>query len=278
MSSVHVDDDDIPLADIKEAGRKRRAPGEVERLIIDAALEVFAAKGYAGATTREIAAVAKVHEPMVYRRFGSKAKLFEATVLAPFNELISTYLDTYQPRPDPSDSLETLARRFIEPFYDLVRERQDLLLALLAASQFHDDFAGEEAVPLTGLAHLIEAMERQTAIEFATRPLPGVDAPAALRAAIGMVMGVAILGDWFESDEHRVGREALLDEMVRLCIYGVNRPVPGVVPADDADTHVNGSEVGELLDRVAEAERRAIRAELELDLLRSRRTRDHADA
>jgi AcrR family transcriptional regulator len=266
------------VSDTTESVRKRRAPGEVERLIIEAALEVFAAKGYAGATTREIAAVAKVHEPMVYRRFGSKAKLFEATVLAPFNDLISNYLDTYQPRPDPSDSVETLARRFIEPFYDLLRERRDLLLALLAASQFHDDFSGEEGVPLTALAPLIERLETQLEIEAATRPFLGVDVPAALRAAIGMVMGVAIMGDWLEPEGDPVGRERLVEEMVQLSIYGIKRPVPGAGGRDDADTNVNTGEVGELLDRIAEAERRAVRAEVELDLLRNRSKRKHADA
>jgi AcrR family transcriptional regulator len=268
----------VDQSDTKQVVRKRRAPGEVERLIVEAALEVFAAKGYAGATTREIAAVAQVHEPMVYRRFGSKAKLFEFTVLAPFNELISNYLDTYQPRPDPSDSLETLARRFIEPFYDLLQERRDLLLALLAASQFHDDFSGEEGVSLTGFGHLIDRMEPQLEIEAATRPFPGVDVPAALRAAIGMVMGVAILGDWLQSERDPVGHDRLVKEMVELSVYGIKRPVPGNTGGDSADTQAEPGEVGELLDRIAEAERRAIRAELELDLLRNRSKREQPDS
>jgi hypothetical protein len=101
--------------------------------------------------------------------------------------------------------------------------------------------------------------------------------PAALRAAIGMVMGVAIMGDWLEPEGDPVGRERLVEEMVQLSIYGIKRPVPGAGGRDDADTNVNAGEVGELLDRIAEAERRAVRAEVELDLLRNRSKRKHAD-
>jgi AcrR family transcriptional regulator len=250
--------------------RKRRAPGEVERLIIDAAKEVFAAKGYAGATTREIAGLANVHEPMVYRRFESKAKLFEATVLAPFNELISQYLDTYRPHPDPNASTEELARRFIEPFYDLMRERRDLVLALLAAAQFHDDFSDDGTLSLTGLRHLIELLEPQLQIESAARPLHGVDVPATMRVVMGMIMGMAIFEAWMQPEGNPVARDRLVDEMVKVSIYGITRPPGGAggeaaaaKPSDDRD-------VGELLDRVADAERRAIRAELELDLISRR--------
>jgi AcrR family transcriptional regulator len=48
--------------------------------ILDAALEVIIQRGYAGATTREIAAVAGINEVTLFRRFGSKAKLLEAIV------------------------------------------------------------------------------------------------------------------------------------------------------------------------------------------------------
>jgi AcrR family transcriptional regulator len=260
-----------PAAPETQVARKRRAPGEVERLIIEAALEVFAAKGYAGATTREIAAVARVHEPMVYRRFGSKVKLFEATVLAPFNELISTYLDTYPTQPDPSDTLEVLAQRFIEPFYDQLQERRDLLLALLAASQFHEDFADQESITFKGFGRLVERLERQLELEARRHPFHAVDVAAVLRVSIGMILGVALLGDWIQAVDDPVGRNRLVDEMVRLSVHGIIRSDPGE-PADDdrVTVRTDTGELTELLDRAADAERRATRAELELELLRRR--------
>ena len=45
--------------------------------IIDAAAQVFGARGVAGATTRRIAEVAGVNEVTIFRLFGSKAALLE---------------------------------------------------------------------------------------------------------------------------------------------------------------------------------------------------------
>ena len=47
-----------------------------------AAAQIFAEKGYAGATTRELAAAAGVNEVTLFRHFGSKGNLFEAIINA----------------------------------------------------------------------------------------------------------------------------------------------------------------------------------------------------
>src|ERR1700723_1209330 len=49
--------------------------------IIDAATRVFAREGIAGATTREIARLAKVNEVTLFRRFKSKQELLRQVVL-----------------------------------------------------------------------------------------------------------------------------------------------------------------------------------------------------
>lgn len=48
--------------------------------ILDAALDVIAQQGYAGATTRQIAAAAGINEVTLFRRFGNKQKLLSAVV------------------------------------------------------------------------------------------------------------------------------------------------------------------------------------------------------
>jgi AcrR family transcriptional regulator len=254
--------------------RKRRAPGEVDGLIIDAARELFAAKGYAAATTREIAELAKVHEPMVYRRFGSKAKLFEATVLAPFNELTAQHLQSFQPASDPDASLEDLARSFVEPFYDLLRQRRDLVLALFAAAQFHTDFSGDGSLGLTGFSQMVEQLEAQLEIEAASRPMPGVDTSAALILSMAMVIGSAILGDWLQPPTEHVSGDRLVDEIVKLSAHGMTRASNDGPRDAGAATSLDVRNIRRLLDRVADAERRATRAELELELLPGRATGD----
>src|SRR5439155_2367484 len=48
--------------------------------IVDAALPLFARKGFAGTTTKEIAEAARVSEALVFKHFPSKAALYEEIV------------------------------------------------------------------------------------------------------------------------------------------------------------------------------------------------------
>jgi AcrR family transcriptional regulator len=56
-----------------------RLPAAERRLaLVDAAMRVFSAGSYAGATTAQIAREAGVSEPILYRHFGSKRELYVA--------------------------------------------------------------------------------------------------------------------------------------------------------------------------------------------------------
>jgi AcrR family transcriptional regulator len=53
-----------------------------DRLIFQAVMETVAARGYAGATTRQIAAAAGVSEVTLFRKYGSKAELVKRAISA----------------------------------------------------------------------------------------------------------------------------------------------------------------------------------------------------
>ena len=60
------------------ATRSRLPAAERRAAVVDAALRVFGAGTYSGATTAEIAREAGVTEPILYRHFGSKRDLYIA--------------------------------------------------------------------------------------------------------------------------------------------------------------------------------------------------------
>jgi AcrR family transcriptional regulator len=64
--------------------RSVRLPAVTPRVddnhILDAAIAVVIARGYTGATTREIAAKAGINEVTLFRRFESKARLIQAAI------------------------------------------------------------------------------------------------------------------------------------------------------------------------------------------------------
>ncbi len=62
-----------------------------ERRILDAALSVFAATGYSGASMDAIAANAEVSKPTLYQYFGSKEQLFAAMMLEKRDEMLGVF-------------------------------------------------------------------------------------------------------------------------------------------------------------------------------------------
>lgn len=245
--------------------RRRRSPGEVDDLILDAAREMFAAKGYAGTSSREIATLAGVHEPAIYRRFGSKAGLFDAAVRLPFNEAIAAYMANYEAQLERPQSTEELVRHWIEPVFRLVSEHRELLIALVAAEQFHDeDWPRERTRELDAL---LSQMDGQAHFETSRRGLGSSgDAGLTVRISAGMVLGMVLLGDWLLGTGPDRGSDgAVVAEMVRMITYGVETREPAAAPVTAAPQ----PDLGLVLDRLADAERRAAVAEYELAQLKS---------
>lgn len=72
------------------ARRAERLPAaERRRALVEAALRVFSAGSYAGATTAEIARAAGVSEPILYRHFGSKRELYFACLEEAWRRLVA---------------------------------------------------------------------------------------------------------------------------------------------------------------------------------------------
>jgi AcrR family transcriptional regulator len=70
---------------------ERKTKEERREAVLDAALEVFAADGFSGASTEEIAAKAGISQPYVFRLFGTKKELFKAVIGRCFRETLETF-------------------------------------------------------------------------------------------------------------------------------------------------------------------------------------------
>jgi AcrR family transcriptional regulator len=77
---------------VTPAGHAARLPAaERRRAVVEAALRVFAARSYAGATTAEIARESAVSEPILYRHFRSKRALYLACLEEAWARLRSAF-------------------------------------------------------------------------------------------------------------------------------------------------------------------------------------------
>jgi len=231
--------------------RSRRTSDEVEQSVLQAARELFAAQGYERTTTREIAGRAGVHEPLLYRRWTSKAGLFRASVLMPFNQVVTGYLETAAGQVDEPMDLRALAQSFIDPLYALLREHGELVVALVQGRTFIAD--GDESFSWPSeMGRLLASMNPTLELEKERRDL-NVDPVTTNIVVLGMVMGLALLNPVLPS--LHATPEQMSKAMLDLIMDGV---LPAAAEPNES----------ELIDRLIDAERRAARAELELEHIR----------
>jgi AcrR family transcriptional regulator len=201
--------------------RQIRRPSAVVRgLLLDSARQLFAAKGYAGASTREIADQAGVREALIFRHFGNKAGLFRAAVVDPFRGIIEGFVDDWEATHE-SNTMTTheLTGAWITSLHALMREHRELVIALITANDFESD---GDALPITdAFARPMLRLERFTRREMAGRGL-ATDPTIGVRATFGMVMSMAVLDDWFFAGvARRPMTEVVTREMTDLVVFGI---------------------------------------------------------
>ena len=144
--------------------------------IRDAAVRLFAARGFAGTSVRDIAGDAGVDAALVIRHFGSKEGLFLETMRLEFDEL------------DLDGPVGTLGERLIRSLLDADDHVRGVYLALIRASD-----AGEVSSALR------EAHEEGFVAPLAAR-LEREDAALRARLAAAMVGGL-FYGLWIVGDD-----------------------------------------------------------------------------
>ena len=108
-----------------ELGRSARK----RKLILDAATMAFLSHGYDGTSMDDVAALAAVSKPTVYKHFADKERLFYEIVLAttdPMRELVHLIADAFADTRDLEQSLREFARQFIKALMrpDVLRLRR----------------------------------------------------------------------------------------------------------------------------------------------------------
>ena len=104
--------------------RAPKLPAEERRhQIIDAAVPIFARKGYAAAGTVEIAQAAGVSEPTIYRYFESKQELYIAAMRRNAEEVMVNWERIASENENPLNALLTLGQWYMMT----LKERPELL-------------------------------------------------------------------------------------------------------------------------------------------------------
>jgi AcrR family transcriptional regulator len=140
--------------------------------ILDAALDVITQQGYAGATTREIAAAAGINEVTLFRRFGSKQNLLLAAVEREAERFHAAEL-AY------TGDLDADLLRIVRFYHNLVQNRGQMMAMLLTEAPRQPELLALMQTPFT-IAGNVSAILARYQREGALAAEPPVHALAAL--------------------------------------------------------------------------------------------------
>jgi AcrR family transcriptional regulator len=201
------------------SGRRRR--GEARQAILDSAGELFAERGYQGASIRDIAAHAEVNETLVFRNFGTKDALFEEAIAAPFRAFLEDFAARWEQRED-SLSNDEMLELFVLELHAFVVEHRDLLFALVVANRFGSRETPAHAV----LADAIRRVSEPAIAEAEWRQLAGVDIEIGVTCTVALVLGLVLLDDaLLPSGASHPEPERLLRTLLAYTIAGAQAPV-----------------------------------------------------
>src|SRR5258705_1090865 len=103
----------------------KRPPEEVRRVLTESATLMFAARGYAGTTTKAIASHAGVAESVLFRHFGTKANLFTEAAVRPFVDAVEELRQSWRGQLDAGWDDEATLRAFLGGLYDRLPAPRD---------------------------------------------------------------------------------------------------------------------------------------------------------
>jgi AcrR family transcriptional regulator len=160
---------------------------------------------------------------MIFRHFGSKANLFQESVVEPFTSFMQRYITDYRSREHGKLSPEEEGRAFYTALFDVLRAERAALLALMAARQFDDlpDTASAEVE--AAFAEVLALVEEVVATEAQERHFTDFDLAPTVRVMFSMVLAAALHGDWMGMGR-KVSYDRVLETMTQLTVRGLRVP------------------------------------------------------
>jgi AcrR family transcriptional regulator len=199
--------------------RKKNITEMRKQQILDAAMDIFSEKGFATATTAEIARAAGVAEGTIYNYFRNKRELFIAVIK---NFIVSMQLM------ELIDKLPGDGTPFV--FKDIMQDRlnfaenEDTSHILLLMSEIQRDPELKKLYAEQFLHPFFEKMEGAYGNMIASGKIRSMNPSVATRIIGGMVIGFVMLrtieGD--KSPINKIPRATLLDEIMTFVFSGLS--------------------------------------------------------
>jgi len=212
------------------ATRRARRPSADERreAILREGLRCFAANGFSGTTTREIAVAVGITEAALYRYFPNKEALYSAIIARKIESpsLVDRLTDDAARRDDVA-VLTGIARGVLERG---TRDPEFVRIMFFTALESHALATPLFASHVGPLREFVTRYVRQRIEDGAFRP---IDPVLGARAFLGMIRDHLIVCTVHDPAEiHRQPIEAVVSTFVELFLTGIRRPLSSDVLGD----------------------------------------------
>jgi AcrR family transcriptional regulator len=204
---------------------RSRLPGVERRAaIIEAAIRLFAERGFRGTTTRDLAAAVGVTEPVLYQHFPTKSALYEAileTKAAEGREMMDAALGPYLNGDDDRGFFTHLALLIQKKF---ARDPAFVRLLLFSALEGHalaDAFYRRQMLEFHSM--IAGYIERRMSDGAFRR----VDPWIAARSFINMAAHQGLLNELWPRHQKRISRSKYIDAAVSIWLDGMSGPRRG---------------------------------------------------
>jgi AcrR family transcriptional regulator len=208
------------IEELLNAGPGGSSMTEKQTRIFEAAIEVFAEKGYSGSSTSEIAQRAGVAEGTIFRHYKTKKDLLISIaapamvrLLAPFvlREFRTVLQTEFQ-------SVDQFLRSMIENRIEFIEKNQSLLKILLQEIPFHPDLQKQfQQLVFSQVKDRIEKVIDRFKEKGQIIDLPS---PTIMRLAVSSVMGYVLIRTFFGTREgsawdDELERQATIDFIMK---------------------------------------------------------------
>ncbi|MDB4865753.1 MAG: TetR/AcrR family transcriptional regulator [Cohnella sp.] len=181
---------------------------EKQSRIFEAAIEVFAEKGYSGSSTSEIAQRAGVAEGTIFRHYKTKKELLLSIVAPTMVRLISPFVlrefrDVFK---TDYESVDQFLRAIIENRIEFLEKNQSLLKILIQELPFQPELRAQlEKVIFPQLKQRVGKVIAKFKSEGRMIDLP---TPTIMRLAVSAIMGYVAIRSFYGTREGAVWDDA----------------------------------------------------------------------
>jgi AcrR family transcriptional regulator len=189
---------------------RRNGQGDKRRLLLDAAVRVFARKGYHAARVGDIAEEAGVAYGLVYHYFGSKEEVLRSVFRETWRALIRTIESVEEGDDSPPEQLRKVAEILLRSW----RRDPDLVRVLVLEVTRSGHLAGEVDEIDASFAAIQKIVERGQADGSIRTDLDARLASYVFYGAIDELLTGWVLGRLPDSEEDVAGAERTVVEIV----------------------------------------------------------------